>query len=300
MYIRVLGLCFLCCTLNIKAIAQDNPLLQDSVAVADTVIIIKEPLIINKKIFVEEPEIVVVKKYFASLYFGIGLPKYQILDHANSIFKPSMHEKNYYHIGIDAHRDYKRWGVGMGLQVLYARELVQYQWNVQRSESVAFWENDTLDIYIVRNPANQLDTTIYVIEQSEKSKMITGLEGKSVLKNNNTFYLEIPFSIRYKLIDKKIKTSIVLGIISGIMVSGNAQHLQPNVEDVWSLQKAKLSHFTASYMLGLEMAYSLSESSSVFVASSFRNDIFSVTNINTQASIHRHLVQLQAGTRIYF
>lgn len=300
MNIRLLVLFFLCWAMNFVALAQINPMRKDSIAVADTVVIVREPLIINKKIFIEEPEIIVPKKYFASLYFGMGLPTYKIVDQGNSILKPSLQEKNCYNFGLDIHRDYKRWSVGAGLQLQYARERIQHQWNVQRNETIAFLENDTLDTYIVRNPTNQQDTTIYVIEQSEKSKLISGMDNKSVLKNNNTFYLEIPVSIIYKLIDKKIKTSIVLGIISGIMLGGNAQHLQPDAEDLWSLQPAKLNHFTASYMLGLDMAYSLSITHSVFVASSYRNDIFSVINNSTQASIHRQLIQFQAGTRIYF
>jgi len=286
--------------MNTRAIAQTSPLLKDSVAVADTVIIVREPLIINKKIFIEEPEIIIPKKYFTSLYFGIELPKYQILEKANSIFKPSIHEKNYYHFGIDAHRDYKRWSVGVGIQLMYARERIQYQWSVLRNENITFLENDTLDIYTVRNPSNQLDTTVYVIEQVQKSKEVSEVENKSVQQNNKMFYLEIPISIRYKLIDKKIKTSIVLGIISGVMLGGNAQHLQPNAEELWSLQKASLTKITASYMLGLEMAYALSVTNSVFIASSYRNDIFSVTNSSAEASITRQLVQLQVGTRIYF
>ena len=300
MYIRLLGLFFLCWAMNTRAIAQTSPLLKDSVAVADTVIIVREPLIINKKIFIEEPEIIIPKKYFTSLYFGIELPKYQILEKANSIFKPSIHEKNYYHFGIDAHRDYKRWSVGVGIQLMYARERIQYQWSVLRNENITFLENDTLDIYTVRNPSNQLDTTVYVIEQVQKSKEVSEVENKSVQQNNKMFYLEIPISIRYKLIDKKIKTSIVLGIISGVMLGGNAQHLQPNAEELWSLQKASLTKITASYMLGLEMAYALSVTNSVFIASSYRNDIFSVTNSSAEASITRQLVQLQVGTRIYF
>ena len=147
------------------------------------------------------------------------------------------------------------------------------------------------DIYLADNNTGARVLSLYTAEVFDPRKSDLLYLGSSLNQDFN--YLEIPFILRYKVIDRRIDFK-VLGGVSYNMLVGNTAYINADGAKYELGSTDGLSPITFSSSVGMGMEYNLSESFSLSVEPTFR---YYLTPLGGAAgsSIHPYSFGLLSG-----
>lgn len=151
--------------------------------------------------------------------------------------------------------------------------------------------SSNIDIFMVDNYLGSRVVTRYTIDVFDPYKANLQYIDNSILQNFN--YLEIPFLLRYKVMDRKIDLDLVGGLSYNLLVSNSAYSVSGGTK--YYIGKTEgLSPVTFSSSLGIGMEYNLSKKISLNLEPTFR---YYVTPLGGLAgsSIHQYSFGILSG-----
>ena len=147
------------------------------------------------------------------------------------------------------------------------------------------------DIYLKDNLSGSRVITRYTADVFDPYKSNLQYIDNSILQNFN--YLEIPFLLRYKIIDRKIDIDLMGGLSYNLLVNNTVYSVSGGVK--YYIGKTEgLSPVTFSSSLGVGMEYSLSKRLSLNLEPNFRYYITPLGGL-AGSSIHQYSFGILSG-----
>lgn len=151
--------------------------------------------------------------------------------------------------------------------------------------------SDNNDIYLMDNTSGSRVITGYTLDVFDPYKANLKYIDNTILQNFN--YLEIPFLVRYKIIDRKMDFDLVGGLSYNMLVNNSAYSMSGGVK-YYIGPTVGLSPVTFSSSLGIGMVYSLSKKISLNLEPTFRYYITPLGGL-AGSSIHPYSFGILSG-----
>jgi hypothetical protein len=151
--------------------------------------------------------------------------------------------------------------------------------------------SDNNDIYLMDNTAGARVITSYTMDVFDPYKAHLPIIDNTILQNFN--YLEIPFLVRYKIIDRKMDFDLVGGLSYNMLVNNSAYSMSGGVK-YYIGPTVGLSPVTFSSSLGMGIEYSLSKRISLNLEPTFRYYITPLGGL-AGSSIHPYSFGILSG-----
>jgi hypothetical protein len=147
------------------------------------------------------------------------------------------------------------------------------------------------DIFLIDNSSSSRVMTRYTINVFDPFKADLQYIDNSILQNFN--YLEIPFLVRYKVIDRKVDFNLTGGISYNLLVSNSAYSFAGGTK--YFIGKTEgISPVTLSSSLGMGMEYNLTEKISLNIEPTIRYYITPISGL-VGSSIHPYSFGILSG-----
>jgi Outer membrane protein beta-barrel domain len=147
------------------------------------------------------------------------------------------------------------------------------------------------DIFLIENNPGDRVTTRYTIDVFSPYKSNLQYIDNTVFQNFN--YLEIPFLVKYKVLDRKVDFNLVGGISYNLLVSNSAYSFSGGEKYIIGKTEG-LSPVTFSSSLGMGMEYNLTGKISLNIEPTFRYYITPVSGL-VGSSIHPYSFGILSG-----
>jgi hypothetical protein len=147
------------------------------------------------------------------------------------------------------------------------------------------------DIFLMDNNTGTRVLTRYTIDVFDPYKADLQYIDNSILQNFN--YLEIPFFLKYKVIDRKVDFNLVGGLSYNLLISNSAYSVSGG-EKYFIGKTAGLSPTTFSSSLGLGMEYNLSSKISLNFEPTFRYYLTPVSG-SVGSTVHPYSFGILSG-----
>lgn len=279
--------------------AQSTAIRKDTTANGDTIIIYKAPLVINKKVFLEDTTPEPVKKYYIDFLIGGGL-NYPFEKLKNSLPYHSSYSTASSAVlgGILNKQITSRISIGVGVQMAFIEAKQRYTW-LKKEESISKeLRIDTLDIYVVTNPMNQKDTLIYLTEQSERAIISTQWNETNYNYNNKAMLIDFPIQLRLMVFDKGIQLSVLSGIVPSVVLYQQKSKLK--IEDDIIIPTPKLNYWSFGGIIGLEIAKRFSDNAMLFSQLIYKKTLLPSVPAHDFVEYRSQVLSLNIGLRKFF
>lgn len=231
---------------------------KDSV-IFDTVIIVKEPIIIKREIYIEEelPPLPIFISLTPFVDFNYKVNSFKAVGNHLASFESSLKNatksKMGYRFGLTGRIHYKNWFLGSGVHFGSSSNKFHFFRPFYQIDSTLISTLDTLDTYFV---VNNSDTTWHYITQEVQMFQNDTLDLSSTHDTINHFrYIEIPLTAGYNITLDKLQLKLYAGLIAGFLVSGNSSTISSISYEVYENEHNQL---VWSGLAGLEIDYQVS------------------------------------------
>jgi hypothetical protein len=156
--------------------------------------------------------------------------------------------------------------------------------------------NNNTDIYLMDQNMEGRVMTKYTLDVFDPVKSDLKYLNSDLLQNFN--YLELPFVMRYKLIDRKVDFNLI-GAISYNILVGNSAYVYADGKKYFIGKTDGLSPVTFSSSIGMGLEYNLSERMSLNLEPTFRYYITPLGGV-VGSSIHPYSFGILSGFSFKF